>query len=709
MKRKTAIAVISLSLSLSLLFGGCSLGTGAHTGPGTSPTGNPKEEEKSGTKLPENLMGQGSVGDRWLASSVYGAVSDNTVTSEKDDFFTAKNLDYFLQTVISPGYSSGGVFVECDGIMKQRTLALVTDPEGVGHDAELVRNLFALATDWDNRNKGGIEDFEKEAEEIENIKTIEDLSAYIASPDTFHPGLFSCSVENTFSTDGKYMINILPTPLLLGDSAEYTTLTENGELTRNYQNAVVLYLYKRLNRSEEEIQAMLDHCEAFEKKLSEHIYTVEQSYAEDIYDHIINPRTLKELKKEEGELPLTEAIEAFGWGGAKKCNLEEPDWLNALKELYTEEELENIKAYLYVHLAGNMIGKLDREAYDVNVGLINEQFGSSGLVSDEETGLAVVGTYLSEPLDYAYIDNFCSEEEREKVISLVKEFADYYKEMLQGEEWLSKKTRKKAIQKLDKLKIRACYPDKRVDYSGLNYAGPSEGGSLVEAYRQITLFNRELGKSRLNKKPDPDLWTFSTREVNAWYDPTDNSFTILCGALVGPFSLNQDEEVILATVGAETIGHEVSHVFDTAGAQFDKDGNYVDWWADEDKAVFEARSEPLVNYLSGIVPFSGADPINGQQFKTEMIADLAGMKAALALASKRENFDYDEFFTAAARGWAQVNTIDTVLWQLSADTHPLENLRVNIPLQQSPEFIETYGIQKGDGMYLAEEDRLNVW
>ena len=46
---------------------------------------------------------------------------------------------------------------------------------------------------------------------------------------------------------------------------------------------------------------------------------------------------------------------------------------------------------------------------------------------------------------------------------------------------------------------------------------------------------------------------------------------------------------------------------------------------------------------------------------------------------------------------------------LSQDTHPLPYLRVNCVVQQFDEFYDTYGVKKGDGMYLAPEARLEVW
>ena len=43
------------------------------------------------------------------------------------------------------------------------------------------------------------------------------------------------------------------------------------------------------------------------------------------------------------------------------------------------------------------------------------------------------------------------------------------------------------------------------------------------------------------------------------------------------------------------------------------------------------------------------------------------------------------------------------------DTHPLRYLRINATLMHFDEFINFYGIQPGDGMYMAPEERIAVW
>ena len=41
--------------------------------------------------------------------------------------------------------------------------------------------------------------------------------------------------------------------------------------------------------------------------------------------------------------------------------------------------------------------------------------------------------------------------------------------------------------------------------------------------------------------------------------------------------------------------------------------------------------------------------------------------------------------------------------------HPLSFYRVNVGVQQFDEFYDTYGVQEGDGMYLAPDKRIKVW
>ena len=119
---------------------------------------------------------------------------------------------------------------------------------------------------------------------------------------------------------------------------------------------------------------------------------------------------------------------------------------------------------------------------------------------------------------------------------------------------------------------------------------------------------------------------------------------IIAGILGGVFynpEMSQEEK--LGRIGA-VIGHEISHAFDTIGAQFDKNGNMLKWWSDEDYKAFKLRADKLINYMSGFKVTPEGENYNGSLVQFETIADMAGVKCMLGIANNYKNFDYDKFF-----------------------------------------------------------------
>ncbi|MCR5402605.1 MAG: hypothetical protein K6E91_02125 [Butyrivibrio sp.] len=95
--------------------------------------------------------------------------------------------------------------------------------------------------------------------------------------------------------------------------------------------------------------------------------------------------------------------------------------------------------------------------------------------------------------------------------------------------------------------------------------------------------------------------------------------------------------------------------------------------------------------------------------QSEAIGDLGSVKCLLSIAKKQENFDYDMFFTQLATIQKNCRYEAAEQFYIVTNEHPVECYRCNIPVQNYDEFIETYDIKEGDGMYLAPEDRITVW
>ena len=82
----------------------------------------------------------------------------------------------------------------------------------------------------------------------------------------------------------------------------------------------------------------------------------------------------------------------------------------------------------------------------------------------------------------------------------------------------------------------------------------------------------------------------------------------------------------------------------------------------------------------------------------------------LKIAEGMDGFDYDKFFRTYAYLWCcYTHSIDLVERYNKEDGHPYNYLRCNVTISQFDEFIETYDIKPGDGMYVPEEERIRIW
>ena len=202
------------------------------------------------------------------------------------------------------------------------------------------------------------------------------------------------------------------------------------------------------------------------------------------------------------------------------------------------------------------------------------------------------------------------------------------------------------------------------------------------------------------------LTPLSTNTFNCAYSPAQNVIYI-CGAYARGdiYNAEMSDEDLYARLGM-VIGHEISHAFDSTGAQYDKDGTMKQWWTDEDWAAFQERNEKLSAYYINIHPWEGQDFVDNKT--GEACADMGGIKCMLRLAAKKDGFDYDKFFRSFADMWLLKDSL-VMEYQNLSDEHPMNYLRVNCTLQQFDEFLDFYGIEEGDKMYLAPEDRVNIW
>ena len=102
--------------------------------------------------------------------------------------------------------------------------------------------------------------------------------------------------------------------------------------------------------------------------------------------------------------------------------------------------------------------------------------------------------------------------------------------------------------------------------------------------------------------------------------------------------------------------------------------------------------------------------VNGENVNGEATADMGGVHMCLEIAKDIDNFDYDLFFRASARTWLfQPMGQWEAEWRADDDSHPFYYLRANVTLAQFDEFVETYDLGPGDGMYIPKSERVAIW
>ncbi len=622
----------------------------------------------------------------------------------KDDFYLYANYDWMQTAEIKPGMRDVSTFSEVADEITEKGKSVLTDKTLTSDDAKLVQHLYDAYLDWDARNAVGVKPAQEIVDRIKAVSTLDELVALWSDPDVSVEDFFSYNVTTGFNDSETYLLQIGAMGLLLSDSAEYAQRTEQGERYEAAYRAAAAKLFPKFGYSAAEADAMMDRALALETELAGGIMTSSDQMSPDYYRRINNEMDRAGAEQLVGAFPWLKIVDAQGYGAAQRFLVTQPDYLRRLDAIYRPERLDDLKNYMIVcEMIGNM-SYLDRECYEISVGLSNAMNGSTGAQPDEDVAFGLVRYALTTPMDRAFLEKYDATQMKADVTRICEEAIAYYRTMLQSEDWLSEVTRQKAIEKLDAITINAVYPDKWRDYSGLSL----DGLGYYDCIDAIGRFDLAYLKGLLNGKIDHDIWDLDILETNAYYMLTENSINIIRGIIGGSFYHDgiSDEE-LYAGLGA-VIGHEISHAFDTTGAQYDKDGNLKNWWTDEDYAAFTARADRLAAYYDKMIAFGGYH-VQGRHIQTEAIADMAGMKCMLGLLEQKGSVDYDKYFKAFADVWKRFKTEEFEYYRLMQDSHPLHYLRVNATLQQFEQFYRTYDIKPGDGMYLAPENRVLVW
>ncbi|MEG0273370.1 MAG: M13 family metallopeptidase [Hydrogenoanaerobacterium sp.] len=695
MMKKLISLLLAITLSISA-FTGCS---GAKKEPEAPSAA--KSSQSTSESAPKEEAPQ------WINSNILGSVTEETKVSLKDDFHLAMNKDWLATAKIGEGHSQVSVLNARDDEVRNQILSLIKGKEQTTHEGKLVQQLFKDYMDIEKRNERGLKPLIPFIEEIQKIKTLDDLTAYTLRLDQFNNSLFTKEAMADFKDSTNSALYINGTHFMLGDADEYKQMTSVGKHNKIATTAMLQKLLERLGYTPESAASTIDLMFSLETKIASASLGSSDMKQPNYASKIYNPFTLEALKEASPTFPIVTMLKDYTDVGINRFILTDTKWLSKMNELYTPENIEGFKAILLCNTISKIAPYLDQECM-----VILDEFRSTmaGITIHsvlEDKAYNLCSEYLDMTIGRMFAENYVSPDTKQTVEKLITEVVAIYKKRLSATEWLGKETREKAIEKLDNLQVRVAYPDdwSKYDVSDIVF---SKEGSLIDDILAIDLHSHHEQIKSLLEPIDSEKWDgLSPQTVNAFYNLTDNSINIMAGILGGVF-YNPEGSIEETTGGIGVIiGHEITHAFDTRGSQYDKNGNLNNWWTDADRAAFVELTNKVDAYFSSIEVLPGKY-VDGQLTIGETVADLGGFSCMLEMAKNYKNFNYESFFKKYAHIWPEKESIE-LSERLLQDVHAPGYLRTNVTVQQFQEFYDTFGISEGDGMYLAPKRRLSVW
>lgn len=332
---------------------------------------------------------------------------------------------------------------------------------------------------------------------------------------------------------------------------------------------------------------------------------------------------------------------------------------------------------------------------------------------------------LTYNLSRLYVEQNFDEQDKQYGQQMCEDFRTVFSQRIDALQWMSAATKQQAQEKLAAVRMYVGWPEQWDEEA---MAQVPSGKTLYEELAQLEeWYATHIIHDLYGPNSESKLWQYVTNEVpfftaNAMYDPNFNAVFILASNLTYPVCdpAHLPDSYNYAVLGASTIGHELTHGFDSNGSQYDKQGNLTDWWAPADKAAFEVKKQQMADYFSQFEVLPGIY-LDGENTLGENIADLGGFLIGHQLLVQRlRQAGYSsqfvaeqerQYFLSYAEGWKQ-NITDEELYSNvveSNDVHAPAKFRVNGIVPHCDEWYTSFDVQAGQAMYLAPADRVRIW
>lgn len=645
---------------------------------------------------------------------VRGGAGDTTAaeaTRAQDNLYLSVNGEWAKTAEIPADRSTTGGFADLAVGVEERLLA---DFAKFRQDLTQVKTpelqeavkLNQLALDFKKRDADGTRPADAMLNKLDKLQNWSDVNQHLA--DLIKDGTalpFSLGVEPDMKNTSVYLLYVDVPGLILPDKTYYAADNESGQQLLAVWSEMAIAVLQKFGYDETQATKLVDQAKAFDAAIVPFVKNSEELAD---YTKQYNPYEFADFLKLTPEIDFATAIPEILASTPEKVVLTQPKYFENLSKLITPATFDQYKSWLIVNEILSTTGFLSEELRQLGGTYGRAISGQKEAANQEKHAYRLANGYFSDVVGQYYGATYFGDTARQDVTVMIKTMINVYKKRLANNAWLSQATKDKAIVKLNNIVIKVGYPDQvRAIYSQLKIKTAAEGGDLLNNILNLAKIFRLDNFAKIKQPVDRTRWAMPGNLVNACYDPSFNDITFPAAILQAPFySLEQTNSQNYGGIGA-VIAHEISHAFDNNGAKFDEQGNMVNWWTDADYAAFEERTQAMIQEFDGI-SYAGSQ-VNGKLVISENVADGGGLSCALEAAKEDDDVDLKAFFNNWAKVWRIKATNEYRQLLLSIDVHAPGPLRANVQAQNMDDFYQAFDVTEQDGMWLAPEDRVNIW
>lgn len=614
-----------------------------------------------------------------------------------DDFYTYANAGWQKQNPIPDDYSRYGAFEVLRNTNLERTRKIAESDNGK------IGTLYAVAMDAKKLNTDKTKPVQPLLTEIDSL-TRADLEKYMGNMFKFSSAFWGDGVALDEMDSEHFLYNIGQGGLGLSRDYYFDTDAKTVEIRKKYKE----FITKQMANFGAAVD--VDKLYELEMRMAKSFYPKEKLRDPHANYHKMS---IAEVKEKFPGFDWDTFLSTRGARAAKFINIAQPEAIAESIAIINDTDFELIKTYLKYRIICAADSVLDDKSYDIAFDFYNRTMaGQKEQKPRWKRAVAMIDDALGEEVGRLYVEKYFPAEAKTRMQTLVKNLQRAYAMRIENLEWMSDKTKEKALEKLSTFHAKIGYPDKWRDYSKLEI----KNDSLWENMVRVAKFEDEFWLKKIGQEKDPNLWYMNAHEVNAYYDPSTNEICFPAGILQYPFfDMGADDAFNYGAIGA-VIGHEMTHGFDDSGRHFDKDGNMKDWWTAEDAQGFEARANTMKEFFDTI-KINDELNANGEFTLGENLADYGGVTIAYDAyknfgtpSAVTESLSADKrFFIAYAGAWAQNIRAEEELRLTKVDEHSLGKNRVNGILPHINAWYDAFDIQPTDTLYILPEQRVKLW